>query len=104
MELKLPKLILPNGDINPAWSKAYQEQTGASYLEAHTQQQSAITAMAEPALKTSKGKLSRAWVMWYKVCKRVSTNIAISAGKAKIKSEESSDEQVQPKLHRTYYW
>lgn len=103
MEIKLPRLILPNGNINPDWSKAYQEQMGVGHLEAHTQQQAAITAMAEPPLVTSKGKLNPVWVMWYKVCKRVSTNIATSVGKTKLKSGDTSDAQEQPK-HRTYYW
>lgn len=104
MELNLPKLILPNGDINPAWSKAYREQTGVSHKEAHTQQQAAIIRMDPPSVKTPSGKVSAVWVTWYKACKRVSTSIAINAGKAKIKSEESSDEQEKPKEHRTYYW
>lgn len=108
METKLPRLILANGKVNPEWAKAYQEQMGVDHLEAHTQQQSAIFRMDPPSLKTASGKLSAAWVTWYKACKRVSTKIAINAGKAKIKSEEMNDDQEQssqqPKPHRTYYW
>jgi len=103
METKLPRLILPNGKINPEWAKAYQEQMGVDHLEAHTQQQAAIIRMDPPSLKTASGKLSAAWVTWYKACKRVSTNIAINAGKAKINSGDSPNEQAKPK-HRTYYW
>lgn len=102
--LTLPQLILPNGTINPAWAKAYQEQTGVNHLEAHTQQQAAIVKMDEPPLTTGKGKLNPVWVMWYKARKRVSTKIATSVGKTKLNSGDTRDEQEQPKEHRTYYW
>lgn len=86
MRFNLPDVILPSGEINPKWSEAYQEQSGCSYLESHTQRQAAIFAMKEPSLVTEKGKLNKVWLTWFKVNRKVSNNIALATGKRKLKT------------------
>lgn len=100
----LPRLILPNGEINREWTEAYIAQFRCTRTTANLQRQAAIVSMPEPSLVTSSGKLSKTWVTWYKVCKRVSTNIAISTGRALIKERECENDSTETPKHRTYYW
>jgi len=100
---KEPPLITKRGELNQGpWTKWCMETKGSTYLDAHKDFNERVQNLPEPELTTESGKPSPVWQKWYRLRKKVSSNIALSTCKARIKAKAEGAEI--PKEHRTMWW
>jgi len=98
-----PEPILPNGEINDAWTTLYMAEHQCEYKAAHAKRQEAIIAMDPPSLRNGRGGVNPVWVTWYKFRKRVSTNIAKNIAKLYIQKGEFNPD-INADIHRIRDW
>lgn len=98
-----PPLITAKGELNQGpWTKWYGSEKGTSYLDAHKEFCERVANMAEPSLTTPSGKPSPVWQKWYRMRKKVSSNIALNTCKQRIKAAAEGKEL--PKEHKVVWW
>lgn len=79
-----PSIINAKGDMSVNWRNWYAEQNGVTLEKARYIQIDRFFKMPEPSLKLEDGKRNPMWVLWWKITKRVSTNIALKQWVAKV--------------------
>lgn len=98
-----PPLITAKGELNQGpWTKWYLSEKGGAYLTAHNEFCERVANMAEPSLTTPSGKPSPVWQKWYRMRKKVSSNIALNTCKQRIKAAAEGKEL--PKEHKVVWW
>lgn len=74
---KEPALITAKGSLNVgSWTKWYMATYNVSYLRAHKVFNENVQGMPEPAMADANGKPNPVWVTWYRLKKKVSSNVS----------------------------
>jgi len=102
-ENKEPLLFTEEGGFNQsAWTEWYTALHKATPTSAHRAFCERIAILPEPELETTSGKPNPLWQKWYRIRKRVSSNIALNTCKRRIK--EKAEGKVLPEAHKTVWW
>lgn len=103
-ENKEPILISSKGELNTvlwsAWFRANNPEMTA--LHAQYAFNERIQNLPEPNITTSSGKISAIWVKWYRIRKRVSTNVAVAVARRRINAESLGKKPLEE--HLTVWW
>jgi len=62
------------------------QQHGVSYLRAHKVFNEVVQCMNEPSLTNAEGKANPVWIAWYRLQKKVSSNVAKATARIRIQA------------------
>lgn len=97
-----PSLINADGVFSVEWRKWYLEtHPGATVGLAHEIQKDRFFKMEEPPLKCDGNKRNPMWIAWYRVTKRVSTNVARRTWAHKVAGTYEPDKRIKAYTNAT---
>lgn len=104
MSDKEPHLIDAKGEMNTvAWSAWYRANNpSVNAMQTQYAFNERVQSLPEPELTTASGKPNPVWIKWYRLRKKVSSNVALSTCKKLIQAK--AEGKPQPKDHRTTWW
>lgn len=98
-----PILITPKGEMNTVvWCAWYRAKTGCNVFKAQMVFNEKVQCMPEPELVTKSGKINKIWVKWYRMRKKVSSNVALAVAKRRQTAIAEGKKPLEE--HLTAWW
>lgn len=98
-----PILISSKGEMNTvAWSQWYRETTGATAFQAQMAFNEKVSVIPEPDITLASGKVNPVWIKWYRMRKRVSSNVAVAVARRRLAAIAEGKKPLEE--HLTAWW